>query len=100
MEDQNELSHTSLRAIQNYIAGKKILKGTAYRKLLSELDTCLHYLDNYALFQTGEGTMQTVYERRKKQYESLRDQFVKTRDYYDNLTDWKKEFHRVGTNIF
>lgn len=93
-----ELSNSSLRAIENYIAGKNILKDSVYRKLLTELNRCLKSLDNYVTFQTAEGTMQQYCDRLLKKYEGLKDAMLKTRDYYDNLTDWKREFHNVGMN--
>lgn len=93
-----ELSNSSLRAIENYIAGKNILKDSVYKKLLTELNRCLKSLDNYVTFQTAEGTMQQYCDRLLKKYEGLKDAMLKTRDYYDNLTDWKREFHNVGMN--
>ena len=95
-----ELSNSSLRAIENYIAGKNILKDSVYKKLLTELNRCLKSLDNYVTFQTAEGTMQQYCDRLLKKYKGLKDAMLKTRDYYDNLTDWKREFYRVGINIF
>lgn len=93
-----ELSNSSLRAIENYIAGKNILKDSVYKKLLTELNRCLKSLDNYVTFQTAEGTMQQYCDRLLKKYEGLKDAMLKTKDYYDNLTDWKREFHNVGMN--